>query len=57
MSKERLEQALRNWQEKLAFYEYELSLIASPVQRFELQKRIEKCEQKIKQIEAKLESQ
>jgi hypothetical protein len=36
MSREKLEQAKRNWEEKLAEYEYEFSIIVSVPQKFEL---------------------
>lgn len=54
---EDLKKAKRNWEEKLYYFEYELSIIASPSEKFELQKRIQECEEKIeklKQIETNL---
>ena len=51
MSKEGLEKTLKNWQEKLAYFENELSITSSSTQKFELRKRIEECEQEIKRIE------
>jgi hypothetical protein len=57
MSKETLEQALSNWQEKLASYERELSITASSSQKFELEKRIEECQQEIERIRASIRSQ
>ena len=56
MSKEKLEQALLNWQEQLAEYELELSITSSSPQRFELRKRIQQCEEEIKRIEAKIKA-
>ena len=56
MSKEKLEQALRNWQEQLAEYELELSITYSSPQKFELRKRIQQCEEEIKRIEAKIKA-
>jgi septal ring factor EnvC (AmiA/AmiB activator) len=56
VSKEGLEQTLRNWQEKLAYFENELSITASSMQKFELQKRIQECEREIKRIETSLKS-
>ena len=50
MSREKLEQTKRNWEEKLAEYEYELSITASAPQKFELRKRIEECQQEIERI-------
>jgi predicted NACHT family NTPase len=62
VSRERLEQTLReleqakvNRQEQLAFFEIELSLTANPPQKFELQKRIQECDQEISRINAQLE--
>ncbi len=54
MSRENLEKALRNWQEKLAHYEYELSLTSSPETKFELKKKIQECEQKIERLNKKI---
>lgn len=54
MSQEKLEQAKRNWEEKRAYYERELSIVANPSQKFELKKRIEECEQEIESLEKKL---
>ena len=56
MSREKLEQTKRNWEEKLAEYEYELSITASAPQKFELRKRIEECQQEIERITKKIES-
>jgi predicted RNase H-like nuclease (RuvC/YqgF family) len=56
MSREKLEQAKRNWEEKLAEYEYEFSITASAPQKFELRKKIEECDEEIKRINTKLES-
>ena len=50
MLKEKLEQALQNWQDKLAEYEYELSIIAGIDQKFELRKRIREAETEINRI-------
>lgn len=56
MPKEKLElkQALSNWREKLAYYEGEISLTSSPKKKFELQKRIEECGERIKKIKVRL---
>ena len=54
MCLERLKQALMNLQEKLAFYEEQLSITASPTQKFELKKEIQKCEQEIKKCEQEI---
>lgn len=54
MSQEKLEQAKRNWEEKRAYYERELSIVANPSQKFELRKRIEECDKKIESLEKKL---
>lgn len=56
MSREKLEQAKRTWEEKLAHYEYELSITASAKEKFELQKGIKECEIKIQELETKLTS-
>ena len=57
MSKETLEQALSNWQEKLGKFEYEHSITASPSQKFDLEKKIEECQQEIERIRASIRSQ
>ena len=56
MSEEKLEQALRNWREKLAEYEHELSITSSSPQKFELRKRIQECEEQINRIKTNIES-
>lgn len=56
MSLEDLKQALNNWQERIAYYERELSINANPEQKFELQKRIQEGEQEIKRIKTKINS-
>ena len=50
MSEEKLKQALRNWQEKLAHFEYELSITASAEKKFELRKYIEECDTAIQRL-------
>ncbi len=45
-----LEQTLRNWQEKLAHYEYELAISASAEKKFELRKSIEECYREIERL-------
>jgi hypothetical protein len=56
VSREKLEQAQRKWEEKLAHYEYELSITASAENKFELRERIQQCEQEITRIKNKLMS-
>ena len=56
MSKEKLEQAKNKWEEKLAYYEYELSITANAETKFELRERIKQCEEGISRINARLES-
>ncbi len=56
MSQEKLEQAKRKWKEKLAHYEYELSITASAENKFELRERIQECQQEIERITKKIES-
>lgn len=51
MSQEKLEQAKRNWEAKLAHYEYELSITADPSRKFELPKRIQECQKEIEKLE------
>lgn len=51
MSKEKLELALKNWQDKLSYNEYNLSITSNGEQKFEIQKRIEECQGKIKELE------
>ena len=55
MSLEQLKEAKRNWEERRAYYERELSITANPEQKFELRKRIEECKKEIRRIEAELE--
>lgn len=50
MSKERLEQALVNWQRKEAEYEYESSVTSSTEKKFELRIKIEECQREIKRL-------
>jgi len=50
VSKERLEQALVNWQRKQAEYEYELSVTSSTEKKFELRIKIEECQREIKRL-------
>ena len=47
---ERLEQAKRKWEEKLANYEYELSISSSAPQKFELRERIQECQKEIQRL-------
>ncbi|NEP54656.1 MAG: hypothetical protein F6K65_40035, partial [Moorea sp. SIO3C2] len=54
MSRQKQEQALLNWKEKVANYELELSITASPEQKFELRKKIEECEKEIERIQKEL---
>ena len=56
MSREKLEQAKRKWEEKLAHYEYELSITAGAPQKFELRERIQECQEEIKRIKTSLKS-
>ncbi len=56
MSSAKLEQAKRKWEEKLANFEYELSITSSAPQKFELQERIKECQQEIERITKKIES-
>ena len=51
MSRERLEQALSNWQAKRAEYEYELSVTSSTEKQFELRIKIEECLKQIKRLQ------
>ena len=54
MSEEKLKQALRNWQEKLAHFEYELSYTASAEKKFELRKQIEECDTEIQRLKTRI---
>jgi formylglycine-generating enzyme required for sulfatase activity len=56
VSREIWEEALKNWEAKLANYERELSIAANPPQIFELRKRIEECDQEIARIKNRLKS-
>ena len=51
MSQEKLEQALKNWQDKIAHYELDLSITSSEEKKFELQKKIEESRQKAQELE------
>jgi ABC-type branched-subunit amino acid transport system substrate-binding protein len=51
MSREKLEQAKRNWEEQLAHYECELAITADAYRKFELLKRIEECQKEIEKLE------
>ena len=54
MSREMLEQALRNWQDKIAYFERQLSITDSPGKKFELRKEIKEYEQDIERIQASI---
>ncbi len=54
MSLEELKQAKKNWEERRAYYELEYSKTASAPQKFDLQKSIEECEQKIERLNAEI---
>jgi len=56
MSRERLEEALNNWQAKRNNYEYELSITADPEKKFELPKKIEECEKHIERLNRVLQN-
>lgn len=56
MSSAKLEQAKRKWEDRLAYFECELSKTSNASQKYELQNLIEECEQKIEQITKKIES-
>ncbi|MBE8996567.1 ABC transporter substrate-binding protein [Microcystis aeruginosa] len=49
-----MSQAKRNWEEKLAHYEYELSITADPSRKFELRRMIEECQKEIEKLEKKI---
>lgn len=50
MLRENLEQAKRNWEEKRAYFEQQLSITANAQEKFELNQRIQECEKEIKKI-------
>ena len=52
MCKQKLEQALSNWQAKRANYEHELSVTSSQEKQFELRIKIEECLKEIKRLKA-----
>lgn len=54
MSYKNLEDALRNWQNKFAYYEYELSITASATQKFELKERIKECQEQINRLKQEI---
>jgi hypothetical protein len=54
MSQKQLEEALKNWQEKLAFLEVKLSITAHAAEEFELKKNIERCETEIQRLKTSL---
>ena len=51
-----MSQAKRNWEEKLAHYEYELSITADPSRKFELRRMIEECQKEIEKLAKKIVS-
>jgi formylglycine-generating enzyme required for sulfatase activity len=46
--------ALKNWQEKLAYYEHSLSIVTDIDRKFELRKKIEECHENIERLEQKI---
>jgi eukaryotic-like serine/threonine-protein kinase len=56
MSKEKLEQALKIWLERLADYEHELSCTSNPSLKFDLRKSIKECEEEIEKLKNRLKS-
>ena len=52
MCKQKLEQALSNWQDKRFEYESELLKTSSAEKKFELKKQIEECKEQIKRLKA-----
>ena len=52
MCKQKLEQALSNWQDKRFEYESELLKTSSAEKKFELKKQIEECQEQIKRLKA-----
>lgn len=50
-----LEQTKSIWQERLSFLQTEQAITASSIQKFELLKRIEECQEELKKINAQLE--
>lgn len=56
MCLERLEQALKNWQAKLAEFEYELSITSNAEQKFELKRKIKECEGEIERLKTSIDS-
>jgi branched-chain amino acid transport system substrate-binding protein len=56
VSRKKLEQALKNWQDKRADFEIEFSLTNNQGQKFELRKRIEECNEEIERIKNQLSS-
>lgn len=51
-----LKSALGNWTEKLAVYEYELSVTMNPSLKYELKKQIQECEHQISILNSKLQA-
>lgn len=56
MSSRDLQQALKNWQDKLAKFELERSITADAGQNFQLLKNIEQCEEEIEKLKRKLKT-
>ncbi|AVQ73925.1 hypothetical protein B5D77_23925 [Microcystis sp. MC19] len=56
MSREKLEDAKRNWEEKLAHYQCELAITADASRKFELRKGIQECEKEIEKLEKTINS-
>jgi formylglycine-generating enzyme required for sulfatase activity len=54
VSREKLEQALENWLERLADYEHELSATSNPSLKFDLRKSIKECEEEIEKLKNRL---
>jgi formylglycine-generating enzyme required for sulfatase activity len=54
VSREKLAQALKNWQDRLADYEHELSCTSNPSLKFDLRKSIKECEEQIDKLKNRL---
>lgn len=56
MSKDKFEEARRNYEEKIGNYEIELSITHDESKKFELRKKIEECQKEIERLNLKIVS-
>jgi branched-chain amino acid transport system substrate-binding protein len=56
MSRERLKQAKRKWEERRGEYEKQLAITTNAPQQFQLEEEIQKCKEKINELNEEIES-